>query len=208
LAWTTDRNTYVIVLVLSEACERNKDPILSNLREHFAAISYVLEIGSGTGQHAVYFGEQLPHLVWQISDVAENLAGISQRLEQDGPANVITPIALNVEDDPWPVDSAEAIFSANSLHIMSWEQVEHFFRGVGAVLHSGGPLCVYGPFRYGTLYTSDSNAAFDRHLKARDPFSGIRDFEAVDRLAKAQGLRLDADHAMPANNQMLVWRRS
>lgn len=203
----TDCNRHVIVLDFSEACERNKDPILSNLREHFAAISYVLEIGSGTGQHAVYFGEQLPHLVWQASDVAENLAGISQRLDQDGPANVITPIALNVADNPWPVESTEAIFSANSLHIISWEHVEHFFRGIGTVLNPGGTLCIYGPFRYGNLYTSDSNAAFDRHLKARDPFSGIRDFEAVDRLATAQGLRLVADHAMPANNQMLVWRR-
>ena len=197
----------MIVLIFSEACERNKDPILFHLRKHFAAISSVLEIGSGTGQHAIYFGEQLPHLIWQASDVAENLAAISQRLDQQGPANAVTPIALNVADDPWPVDSAEAIFSANSLHIMSWEQVEHFFRGVGAVLNPGGPLCVYGPFRYGNVYTSDSNAAFDRHLKARDPFSGIRDFEAVDRLAMAQGLRLMVDHAMPANNQMLVWRR-
>lgn len=195
------------MLVFSEACERNKDPILSSLREHFAAIGYVLEIGSGTGQHAVYFGEHLPYLVWQASDLPENLAGISQRLNQVGPANVLTPIALNVEDDPWPVDSTEAIFSANSLHIMSWEQVEHFFRGVGTVLNPGGPLCIYGPFRYGNLYTSDSNAAFDRHLKARDPLSGIRDFEAVDRLAIAQGLQLVADYVMPANNQMLVWRR-
>ncbi len=195
------------MLVFSEACERNKDPILSSLREHFAAIGYVLEIGSGTGQHAVYFGEHLPYLVWQASDLPENLAGISQRLNQVGPANVLTPIALNVEDDPWPVDSTEAIFSANSLHIMSWEQVEHFFRGVGAVLNPGGPLCIYGPFRYGNLYTSDSNAVFDRHLKARDPLSGIRDFEAVDRLATAQGLQLVADYVMPANNQMLVWRR-
>lgn len=195
------------MLVFSEACERNKDPILSSLREHFAAIGHVLEIGSGTGQHAVYFGEHLPYLVWQASDLPENLAGISQRLNQVSPANVLTPIALNVEDDPWPVDSTEAIFSANSLHIMSWEQVEHFFRGVGTVLNPGGPLCIYGPFRYGNLYTSDSNAAFDRHLKARDPLSGIRDFEAVDRLATAQGLQLVADHVMPANNQMLVWRR-
>lgn len=195
------------MLVFSEACERNKDPILSSLREHFAAIGYVLEIGSGTGQHAVYFGEHLPYLVWQASDLPENLAGISQRLNQVSPANVLTPIALNVEDDPWPVDSTEAIFSANSLHIMSWEQVEHFFRGVGTVLNPGGPLCIYGPFRYGNLYTSDSNAAFDRHLKARDPLSGIRDFEAVDRLATAQGLQLVADYVMPANNQMLVWRR-
>ena len=193
--------------ILSEACERNKAPILSILQELFATTSYVLEIGSGTGQHAIYFGQQLPHLVWQPSDLPDNLAEIIQRLEREGPANVKKPIALNVKNDPWPVSSTEAIFSANSLHIMSWENVKHFFRGVGAVLDPIGLLCIYGPFRYGNLYTSDSNETFDRYLRTRDLLSGIRDFEAVDRLATEQGLQLVADHAMPANNQMLVWRK-
>ena len=195
------------MVILSEACERNKAPILTILQELFATTSYVLEIGSGTGQHAIYFGQQLPHLVWQPSELPENLAGIIQRLEREGPANVKTPIALNVKNDPWPVSSTEAIFSANSLHIMSWENVKHFFRGVGAVLDPIGLLCIYGPFRYGNLYTSDSNEAFDRYLRTRDLLSGIRDFEAVDRVATEQGLQLVADHAMPANNQMLVWRK-
>ena len=123
----------------------------------------------------------------------------------EGPANVKNPIGLNVQNEPWPVSSTDAVFSANSLHIMSWENVKHFFRGVSAVLDPIGLLCVYGTFRYGNLYTSDSNETFDWYLKNRDPLSGIKDFEAVDRLAIKGGLRLVADHAMPANNQMLIW---
>ena len=193
------------MIISSEACERNKAPILTILRELFATTSYVLEIGSGTGQHAIYFAQQLPHLVWQPSDLPDNLAAIIQRLEMEGPANVKKPIRLNVQNEPWPVSSTDAVFSANSLHIMSWENVKHFFRGVSAILDPIGLLCVYGPFRYGNLYTSDSNETFDWYLKNRDPLSGIKDFEAVDRLAIKGGLRLVADHAMPANNQMLIW---
>ena len=193
------------MIISSEACERNKAPILTILRELFATTSYVLEIGSGTGQHAIYFAQQLPHLVWQPSDLPDNLAAIIQRLEMECPANVKKPIGLNVQNEPWPVSSTDAVFSANSLHIMSWENVKHFFRGVSAVLDPIGLLCVYGPFRYGNLYTSDSNETFDWYLKNRDPLSGIKDFEAVDRLAIKGGLRLVADHAMPANNQMLIW---
>ena len=193
------------MIISSEACDRNKAPILTILRELFATTSYVLEIGSGTGQHAIYFAQQLPHLVWQPSDLPDNLAAIIQRLEMEGPANVKNPIGLNVQNEPWPVSSTDAVFSANSLHIMSWENVKHFFRGVSAVLDPIGLLCVYGPFRYGNLYTSDSNETFDWYLKNRDPLSGIKDFEAVDRLAIKWGLRLVADHAMPANNQMLIW---
>jgi SAM-dependent methyltransferase len=117
------------------------------------------------------------------------------------------PIVLDVQSDPWPVESVDGVFSANTLHIMDWGSVGHFFRGIGQVLQPGGTLCVYGPFRYGGRFTTDSNAAFDRDLKARDPASGIRDFEAVNALAARQGLKLSADHAMPANNQLLAWRR-
>ena len=193
------------MIISSEACERNKAPILTILRELFATTRYVLEIGSGTGQHAIHFAQQLPHLVWQPSDLPDNLAAIIQRLEMEGPANVKKPIGLNVQNEPWPVSSTDAVFSANSLHIMSWENVKHFFRGVSVILDPIGLLCVYGPFRYGNLYTSDSNETFDWYLKNRDPLSGIKDFEAVDRLAIKGGLRLVADHAMPANNQMLIW---
>jgi cyclopropane fatty-acyl-phospholipid synthase-like methyltransferase len=195
------------VLAVSEACERNKGPILAVLAGELDASRAVLEIGSGTGQHAVHFATHLPHLTWQPSDVRAQLPPLIERLAREAPPNVRAPVALDVRDDPWPLAGFDAVFSANSLHIMAWSAVREFFRGTGAVLRAGGVLCVYGPVRYRGEYTSESNAQFDLWLKARDPQSGIRDFEALDELALAQGLRLRADHAMPANNQTLVWRR-
>jgi cyclopropane fatty-acyl-phospholipid synthase-like methyltransferase len=195
------------VLAVSEACERNKGPILTVLAGELGASRAVLEIGSGTGQHAVHFATHLPHLTWQPSDVRAQLPPLIERLAREAPPNVRAPVALDVRDDPWPLAGFDAVFSANSLHIMAWSAVREFFRGTGAVLRAGGVLCVYGPVRYRGEYTSESNAQFDLWLKARDPQSGIRDFEALDELALAQGLRLRADHAMPANNQTLVWRR-
>lgn len=195
------------MLAFSAACERNKEPILEVLAGAFAASRRVLEIGSGTGQHAVHFARHLPHLVWQPSDVAVYLPDLAERIRLEGATNLLAPIALDVRVAHWPVDAVDAIFSANTLHIMDWDSVRHFFRGVGAVLSAGGVLCVYGPFRYGGRYTTDSNAAFDRSLKARDPASGLRDFEAVNELAAEQGFDLAADHAMPANNQTLIWKK-
>jgi cyclopropane fatty-acyl-phospholipid synthase-like methyltransferase len=196
------------MLVLSEACERNKGPILAVLRHEFAAATRVLEIGSGTGQHAVYFAAHLPQLSWQPSELPGELPALAERLRLEGGANLRPPLALDVHDDPWPVAPVDAVFSANTLHIMGWEAVGEFFRGVAAVLAAPGVLCVYGPFRFRGQHTSDSNADFDRWLKARDPVSGIRDFEALESLARAQGLEFTADHAMPANNRTLVWRRA
>lgn len=199
--WQTAR-----MLPFSEACERNKGPLLEILQTLFAPpVRTVLEIGSGTGQHAVYFARNLPHLIWQPTDMT-GLADLNERIRLEGSPNVRPAIALDVRDEPWPVSRTDAIFSANTLHIMSWECVQHFFRGVGQVLAPGGLLCVYGPFCYEGRYTSDSNAEFDRYLKARDPLSGIRDAEAVDQLAAEHGLQLIADHPMPANNQTRVWR--
>lgn len=195
------------MLAHSEACERNKDPILQVLAGALASSRRVLEIGSGTGQHAVHFARHLSHLVWQPSDVVENLPGLAERIRVEGTTNLLAPLALDVRAARWPVDSVDAIFSANTLHIMDWESVRHFFRGVGALLSADGVLCVYGPFRYGGRYTTASNAAFDRSLQARDPASGLRDFEAVNELAVEQGLELVADHAMPANNQTLIWKK-
>jgi cyclopropane fatty-acyl-phospholipid synthase-like methyltransferase len=195
------------VLAVSEACERNKGPILAVLAGELGASRAVLEIGSGTGQHAVHFATHLPHLTWQPSDLRAQLPPLIERLAREAPPNVRAPVALDVRDDPWPLAGFDAVFSANSLHIVAWSAVREFFRGTGAVLRAGGVLCVYGPVRYRGEYTSESNAQFDLWLKARDPQSGIRDFEALDELALAQGLRLRADHAMPANNQTLVWRR-
>jgi len=191
---------------LSEACERNKDPILQVLRGVFASTRQVLEIGSGTGQHAVYFARQLPELRWQPSDTAEYLGPLQAYIAQEGSANLAPPVRLDVRSHPWPVAGIDAVFSANTLHIMSWEAVREFFRGVGTHLAAGGVLCIYGPFRYAGRYTSESNATFDRFLQERDAASGIRDFEALNKLARQEGLELDGDHDMPAHNRTLVWR--
>jgi SAM-dependent methyltransferase len=193
------------MLPFSEACERNKQPILETLREALARHRHVVEIGAGTGQHAVHFARGLPHLRWLPTDRAEYLPGIAARVAAEGPANLHAPIELDVMQPEWPSLVADAVYSANTLHIMSWIEVEAFFRGVGRILGNRGVLVVYGPFRYGGSFTSGSNAAFDRALRDRDPASGIRDFEAVTSLAAAQGFELQADHAMPANNQLLAW---
>ena len=211
----------------AESCVQNRDPILAVLREVFADRRRVLEIGSGTGQHAVYFGAELPHLVWQTADVPQQHPGIRQWLDEAALPNVLPPIALDVSQTAWRNGRYDAVFSANTLHIMGWPEVERFFEGVGEVLRKGrcaaagppsaypsrvlepgGVLAVYGPFNYNGAYTAESNARFDAWLKARDPASGVRDFAAVDALARAQGLVLQRDIAMPANNRTLVWRRT
>jgi SAM-dependent methyltransferase len=195
------------MLTVSEACERNKGPILEVLRTELAACRSVLEVGSGTGQHAVHFAAGLPHLAWQPSELPEHLPALAERVRLQGGENVRVPLALDVRADPWELAPVDAVFSANTLHIMAWSAVYEFFRGVGGVLRLPGVLCVYGPFRFGGAHTSESNAEFDRWLKARDPVSGVRDFEALDALARGAGLRFAADHAMPANNRTLVWRK-
>ena len=191
----------------SEACERNKDFILNVLREAFANSTTILEIGSGTGQHVVYFSGQLPMLNWQPTDTAEYLNGLCKRVATEAPDNVEDPIELDVRMQPWPVGSFDGAFSANTLHFMSCTCVEQFFRGIGESLTNRGVLCVYGPFRYAGEFTSDSNARFDQHLKQMDTQKGIKDFEAINELAKAERLELVQDIVMPANNQILVWRR-
>lgn len=188
------------------SCDRNRDPILAVLRHHFAEAASVLEVGSGTGQHAVYFALKMTWLDWQCSDREGNLPGIRQWLEEAMLPNTPAPIALDV-DGSWPTQRYNAVFTANTLHIMGWEGVQAFFRGVGKVLGPRGSLVVYGPFNYEGRYTSDSNREFDAWLKTRDPQSAIRDFEAVDALAREQGLLLIDDVAMPANNRCLVWRK-
>lgn len=192
----------------SESCVQNREPILAVLRELFADRSHVLEVGSGTGQHAVYFGAGLTHLRWQTADVPQHHAGIHLWLAEAELANVLPPLALDVNQTGWRSGRYDAVFSANTLHIMSWPEVEKFFEGVGKILESGGILAVYGPFNYNGAFTSESNARFDAWLKARDPASGVRDFEAVDALARAQGLHLQQDIAMPANNRTLAWRKT
>lgn len=181
----------------SEACERNRAPILSILKRVFQNRKYVLEIGAGTGQHAAYFAPELPHLVWQPSDVAAHLPGIRQWVSAP------EPIELDV-DGTWPVLAVDAVFSANTCHIMSWPQVERMFEGIGKI-ESLKTFCLYGPFNYGGQYTSPSNARFDAMLRREDPASGLRDFEAVVELARRFGMRLAEDNALPANNRLLVF---
>ena len=193
---------------VSDAADRNKAPILQIIAAEFAHTRRVLEIGSGTGQHALHFAAHLPHVSWQPSDTGEYLPTLREHLRNEGSANLREVIELDVRMNPWPVESADGIFSANTLHIMSWSSVHDFFRGVGEVLGKPGVLCVYGPFRHGERYTSQSNVEFDEFLRKRDPDSGLRDALALDGLARQQGLQLAADHAMPANNQLLVWKRS
>ncbi len=193
------------MLPFSDACERNKDPILAVLRTALADRTRVLEIGAGTGQHAVHFARHLPHLRWQPTDRAEYLPGLAARIAAEGPPNLDAAVEFDVMQASWPPLHGDAVFSANTLHIMSWAAVEAFFAGLPAILEEGGVLAIYGPFKYRSRFTTDSNAAFDAMLRERDPASGVRDFEAVNALAASAGLGLQADHALPANNQLLAW---
>jgi len=189
----------------SESSEVNKLPILPVLKEIFAESRLVLEFASGTGQHAVYFGRELPHLTWQPSELSENLAGIQAWLDEAKLPNVLAPLAIDVNDTHWPVAKVDAIFNANTVHIISWQEVERLFAHIAGVIEPGGCVCLYGPFNYDGKFTSESNARFDVWLKSRNPGSGVRDFEAVNRLAESYGFALKQDIAMPSNNRILVW---
>ncbi len=196
----------------SAACQRNRDPILQVLRTRFADRRRVLEIGSGTGQHAAFFSAALPHLVWQATDRAENLPGIRQWLADA--AGLPSPLEFDVARHVLPLarDAAsvtgyDAVFSANTLHIMSWPEVGQLFAALPRLTTHAARLVIYGPFNYGGKYTSVSNADFDRSLKERAPHMGIRDVAAVDALALAAGFDLIDDVAMPANNRCRIWQR-
>jgi hypothetical protein len=190
----------------SAAAERNRQPILAVLREHFADRRRVLEIGSGTGQHAVHFAAAMPHLAWQTSDVADKHDDIRLWLDEAALPNTPPPLALDVTGN-WPQQRFDAVFTANTLHIMSWPQVETLFARLPGVLAADARLAIYGPFNYGGEFTSPSNAQFNVTLKGWGAHMAIRDFEAVDALARGIGLRLLEDRAMPANNRCLVWAR-
>lgn len=190
----------------SPACVRNRGPILEVLGRSFADCRHVLEIGSGTGQHAVHFAAGMPWLTWQASDRADNLPGIRAWLAHAALADTPAPLELDVAAGRWPVQRFDAVFTANTLHIMGWEEVRAFFAGLPGVMAQPSTLAVYGPFNYRDAFTSDSNRDFDASLRARDPRMGIRDFEAVDGLASGIGLSLVEDIPMPANNRLLLWR--
>jgi cyclopropane fatty-acyl-phospholipid synthase-like methyltransferase len=188
------------------ATSRNRDPILAVLRKYLAPDCRVLEIGSGTGQHAVHFAAALPQLQWQTSDLAENHAAIRAWIDTAQLGNVLSPLALDVSDaNGWPTQRFDAVFSANTLHIMGWPQVQALFAHLPRVLAPAATVVVYGPFNIDGQFTSASNAAFDQQLRRDDPQRGIRDLEAVQALAAQAGLSPVADIEMPANNRCLVW---
>lgn len=213
----------------SESSDRNKTPILDVLRQHLSNATRVLEIGSGTGQHAVHFAAHLPHLSWQPTDQPEYLDGIKHWVREADLPNLRAPLPLWAEvadgasgltstgaatfqqilDDGESLPRFDAVFTANTLHIMGWQEVEALFAGLPSMLREGPvTLVAYGPFNRNGQFTSDSNRTFDAWLKARDPRSGIRDAEAVDALAHARGFQLIDDVPMPANNHTRVWQRS
>ena len=195
-------------LPFSQACENNKEVILTGITPYLLDVEEVLEVGSGTGQHAVHFAKSLPHLYWQTSDLVTNHQGISAWIEHSQLPNVKHPIALNVEIFDWEQKQVSAIYSANALHIMSWQAAKQFIAGAASAIHQGGYLILYGPFNYDGKYTSQSNADFDKWLKQQTPDSAIRPFEAVDSIANAGDLLLIEDKAMPANNRLLIWRKA
>jgi cyclopropane fatty-acyl-phospholipid synthase-like methyltransferase len=195
------------MLPFSEACERNKGPILEVLRAAFADRIQVLEIGSGTGQHAVHFAAHLTHLTWHPTEQLPYLADLASRAKLEGPRNLRPPTLLDVKQSVWPLRSVDAVFTANTLHIMGWAEVEALFRGVDAVLTPNGVVCIYGPFRYAGRYTSESNREFDLMLRERDPLSGLRDLTELSALAGRHALRLRVDHDLPANNRLLEFVR-
>jgi len=189
------------------ACERNREPILGVLRAVFTEPGSILELGSGTGQHAVHFAAALPHLRWQTTDLPVQLPGIRQWLAEAKLPNLPEPLALDANDPSWPVTAVDGVFSANTAHILRWVQVEALFRGVGRVLVPGGRFCLYGPFNIDGRHTSPGNARFDAELRRQDPTRGIRDLADLDRLAGDAGLAREAMHPLPANNRMVIWRR-
>lgn len=191
----------------SDACDANRAPILGILKDAFAACRTILEIGSGTGQHAVYFGKHLPHLAWQTSDVLKNHASINAWHKEAGLANVLPAITLDVSGNDWPATSYEGVFSANTTHIMDRAAVVAMFSGIGRILESGGIFCLYGPFNYHGRFSSLSNERFDQWLKERDPESGIKNKEELDKLATDNAMLLIADHEMPVNNRILIWKK-
>jgi hypothetical protein len=193
----------------SQACENNKHAILSKLSQHFSELNNVIEIGTGTAQHATFFAQHLPQLNWQTTDLAINHQGINAWLNEANLTNLNAPITLDL-NVPWPAfeHTFDGLFTANTLHIIAWPLVVKFFAGIADSIAKKGAVCIYGPFNYQGKYTSASNAEFDLWLKERDPLSGIRDIEAIEELAINAGLTLQTDYAMPANNRLLVFRKS
>ncbi len=190
------------------AAQRNAAPILEVLRREFADRGAVLEIGSGTGQHAVTFARHLTHLDWQPTDVAEYCPGIRAWIADTNLDNVLPPLELDVRSDDTGSARFDAAFSANTAHIMDLDAVGMMFKLLGNVLVAGAVFCLYGPFRIDGEFNAPSNAAFDKSLRQRNPAMGIRDLEELDVLALSAGLHRERLYAMPSNNFAVLWRRS
>lgn len=191
----------------SEACERNKEPILQILEIAFKEVGSVLEVGSGTGQHGVYFAKNLPHLTWQPSDLKENHSSINAYQKESFLSNLLPPIEINLERAENSLTNYGSAFSANVLHIVSKKLVMNFFKVISKTLDPSAPLCIYGPFNYNGEFSSESNLRFDSWLKERDSESGIRDFEWICELAIGNNLEFSKDHSMPANNRILEFHK-
>ena len=188
---------------------RNREPIAEVLARELPARGTVLEIAAGTGEHAVFFAGAFPALQWQPTDPSpEALASIAAYREDYGAANLAAPLLLDAcAPDSWPVDRADAIVCINMVHISPWEATLGLFAGAARLLAaSGGPLILYGPYIEQGVETAPSNLEFDASLKARNPLWGLREAEALDRLAAQHGMARSARYALPANNIMLVYR--
>lgn len=190
------------------AASRNAAPILEVLTHELEDCSSVLEVGSGTGQHAAFFASRLSHLQWQPSDLRQNLQGIREWLTHAEPNNVGHPLELDVVESAAPTERYEAVFSANTAHIMTYDAVSRMVGLAGELLEPGGKFCLYGPFKLRGEHTTDSNAAFDESLRSRNSRMGIRDLDDLDELAAASLLARQRIYAMPANNFLAVWAKS
>lgn len=189
----------------ADSCVENRGPIQQVLQQYVTDRATVLEVGSGTGQHAVYFAEAFPHLSWQTSDLLENHAGIQAWLDESALPNLLPPILLD-SMGPWPDAQYDLIFSANTLHIMSRQAVQQFFIQAPRCMHKNSVMLVYGPFNYNGQYSSESNVRFDSWLKQRNAESCIKNFEWLQDIAAESGLECVKDHEMPANNRILAWQ--
>ena len=195
-------------LSFAPASERNKRPILGQLLDLLPDHGVLLEIGAGTGQHAVFLAPRFPGLKWQTSECASEWPGLAARLGQQGATNLPPPLELNVLCDEWPDCRFNAVYSSNTAHIMSWEAVCAMFVGTGCCLLPGGCFCLYGPFNRDGKFTAPSNESFDQQLRARDPAMGLRDIAALATLARGQQMMLEDQIGMPANNFLLVFRKA
>lgn len=190
----------------AESCDQNREPIRQILNEFVEGKQSVLEIGSGTGQHAVYFADCYPWLNWQTSELKENHKGIQAWIDHSELNNIVTPIELDAAGE-WPQYSYDLLYTANTIHIMSESQVEALFDQCVSCMHDSSLLLMYGPFNYQGMYTSDSNARFDDWLKQRDSLSGIKNYEWLQQLGEKSGITCIHDYEMPANNRILVWKK-